>query len=586
MRISIVPNVLLALTSFALLAPASQAGGLKTHRDPVHKFSLKVFSEWKQVPTEVGTEHEVAKFYEKNDRGDVFDPELMVVRIVKEAKKPLTGGGREGIPEVSFWAPKSAWDCTIGMLRPAHDGTRADQKNLRPRKTRSADKVNGEIWTYEAELQPGNDDYTIWASLAVYEKDGIEYGIYLVTSKRRGEKMFNDFKRIAKSFKFFDEHAKDVREVDALADVDISPKRRAQIEAGMIKGWGIRVSPKKNYVVIYNTLSNKNHDLAKVIAERIEKLREQVYEVQFPPSRPIKAVSIVRVCGSPKEYRAYGGPGGSAGYWNSGTEELVFYDASPAKKIDDDTVAVLYHEAFHQYIFYSVGNVAPHSWFNEGHGDYYAGSKYGRGRFKVEPFRWRMGTVKSAIREGSRPFKIEVDEKTQKEKKVWENKGYTPLADLVRFSQGEYYSYPGVSYAQGWALIHFLREGLNRRQKEEWGHILDVYFNTLKDEVASAEGLVPGGPGGSGDDPDLPEPPDPEDPDDPDADDPDGPADPDDPDGDGEGEDGEPKIAMPPPSFFGGRQGSARDRAVEKAFEGVDFEALEKAWVEYTLKVN
>ena len=82
----------------------------------------------------------------------------------------------------------------------------------------------------------------------------------------------------------------------------------------------------------------------------------------------------MRVCGDRKEYHEYGGPGGSAGYWNSGSEELVFYDASRSKKIDDDTVSVLYHEAFHQYIYYSVGNVAPHSWFNEGHGDYYAGA--------------------------------------------------------------------------------------------------------------------------------------------------------------------------------------------------------------------
>ena len=28
----------------------------------------------------------------------------------------------------------------------------------------------------------------------------------------------------------------------------------------------------------------------------------------------------------------------------------------------------------------------------------------------------------------------------------------------MRFTQGEYYAYPNVSYAQGWSLIYFLRE--------------------------------------------------------------------------------------------------------------------------------
>ena len=85
----------------------------------------------------------------------------------------------------------------------------------------------------------------------------------------------------------------------------------------MVKGWAVMVSPKKNYVIIYNTKNNKNHLLARVIAKRIEMIREQIYEVQFPPAKPITTVCIVRVCADAKEYRAYGGPGGSAGYWSS-----------------------------------------------------------------------------------------------------------------------------------------------------------------------------------------------------------------------------------------------------------------------------
>src|SRR4030095_1230319 len=131
----------------------------------------------------------------------------------------------------------------------------------------------------------------------------------------------------------------------------------------------------------------------------------------------------------------YGGPPGTAGYWNDEAEELVFFDMDDRKDMaDDNTLAVLYHEAFHQYIYYSVGNVAPHSWFNEGHGDYYAGAKYGTTRFTIEPFRWRVPVLKTALNQGPRSCKVTKDAEG-KETKVWGNTGYTPLKDLVEFSQ-------------------------------------------------------------------------------------------------------------------------------------------------------
>ena len=52
----------------------------------------------------------------------------------------------------------------------------------------------------------------------------------------------------------------------------------------------------------------------------------------------------------------------------------AYRDLARSEPLTADTLAVLYHEAFHQFIFYSVGEVAPHSWFNEGHGDYFSGA--------------------------------------------------------------------------------------------------------------------------------------------------------------------------------------------------------------------
>ena len=589
----------------------------RTYRDPVHKFSFKMYPKWGQVPVEITEKYEVAKFYESGDRGSYFDPEVNVFRVDKKGATtaPVTGFDpgkldndklRELLEQSQ--GPNNVFDLAFGNLI-VPDGT----KNADPTKftkITSYDKVDGKLWIHE--IQHGDNPKlkttTQLVMLAAFEKDGVEYGLRFSGPANRRKEFEPHVKSMAKSFVFFDDKAKEVVNLDEiLAGVNITPKRRIEIEKGLVKGWGVEVSPKKNYVIIYNTKSNKNKLLASTIASRIESLREQVYELQFPPAEPVKAVSIVRVCGDGAEYHKYGGPGGSAGYWNSHAEELVFYDMSPAKQVDDNTLAVLYHEAFHQYIFYSVGNVPPHSWFNEGHGDYYAGSRYSSHKWKIGPFDWRVGTVKAAIRQGPRTFTVKKDKESGKEHKNFNSdKGYTPIKDLVAFSQGDYYSYPGVSYAQGWSLIYFLREEVpkNKKYAMKWGKILDTYFNALKREVNKEGNLrrggfedpeppKPDGPGdgpgkdGPGDGPTDPE--DPADPADPskpaDPADPSKPDDPGDPSGPGEGRDGSPVDPGFQPMQQGEASDSALDIALREAFAGVDFDEFEIAWKEFTLKV-
>ncbi len=210
----------------------------------------------------------------------------------------------------------------------------------------------------------------------------------------------------------------------------------------------------RNYLLVFD--KNVKPDLVRSISIQIEAIRKDVYEVLFPPDRPVTAISVVRVCKDPDQYRQYGGPGGSAGYWNSGEQELVFYqDGSKG----GDSLRVLYHEAFHQFIFYSVGSISPHDWFNEGHGDYFSGHNLGAGgRFIPKPFSWRQGIIKGAM--GS--------------------KTYIPLKMFVQYSHQQYYGPQiGQNYAQGWSLIWFLRGTKN----PAWKDILPNYFTTLKGEV-------------------------------------------------------------------------------------------------------
>ena len=239
---------------------------------------------------------------------------------------------------------------------------------------------------------------------------------------------------------------------DALAGKTGDERWIEEIKRKVGPGWAYLQT--KNYLIVYDKVVKP--DRVRLIAVQIEAIRKDVYEVMFPPDRAITAISIVRVCKDKPQYVQYGGSSQSAGYWNSGAQELVFYEDTSAKK---DSLRVLNHEAFHQYIFYSVGSISPHDWFNEGHGDYFSGHDYDRsGRFIPKPFSWRNGEIKNAM--GAKTF--------------------IPLKTFMSYSHAQYYGPQiGQNYAQGWSVIWFLR----RTRNPEWKGMLETYFNTLKGEV-------------------------------------------------------------------------------------------------------
>jgi hypothetical protein len=186
----------------------------------------------------------------------------------------------------------------------------------------------------------------------------------------------------------------------------------------------------------------------------------------------------------------------------------------------------MFHEGFHQYVHNAIGDVSPHSWFNEGHGDYFAGLSVAGGAIKVSPFSWRVSFLKDHLRAKN---------------------DLIPVRTLIRMPQREYYSNAGLKYSEGWALIYFLRSVThNPRYKQ----ILDTYFTYLADNVEAFRAKQKEKKGG---------------------------------------DEGKPE---PVPGIPGLRIVNFEDEAkvekilseaVDKAFEGIDLEALDKefhAWVE------
>ncbi len=674
--------VLLAAFAAGLVLPALRPaeGGetaTKRFRDKNAKFSFMLFPDWDQVPLETegksarefGTggsdKYAVCQFFQSGaDKKGLLPGKLVAYRMGGGATglKAGTTTGEDEPKKDPFLEklrslmgddePKTMRDLFKKVLgdygfvyeepkpgapRPDYDARKKaedalaekilDPKLAKAIKSKDPEPVAGLLWSFERRNPQLRSEKPCYLVMACWKKGDMEVGLWLHCTSEQKKAFEQGFLSVARSFRWFDDKARDVASLDVLNGLPISAAKRREIERGLVDDWDVLVSTKKNYILLYNTNGKRNDLLARIIGERIEQIREQVYEHQFPPAAKIEAVCIVRICKDRSDYFKYGGPGGSAGYWNSDTEELVFYDASPKKEADDDTLAVLYHEAFHQYIYYSVGEVSPHSWFNEGHGDYYAGSKYLSKKFSIRPFNWRVGIIKGALVKGACKSESEDpkkpstpdagadsgdDEGGATKRVAWDRSsgGYTPLEYFVRMTQGEYYAYPDVSYAQGWSLIYFLRELVPKNPKwnEKWGKILDTYFTTLKAEANKDKPLTPKkapkpddpgmGDGVPGKGPTTPTPPAPPPVPSPTP----GPGAPGaTPPTDGEpgmgepgpddGEPGEdapelPEGFIPPPPRFRGGGGAALKKAVEEAFKGVDFAELETAWRETMKKIG
>lgn len=250
----------------------------------------------------------------------------------------------------------------------------------------------------------------------------------------------------------------------------VAARKKARQE--LAEGW--KALDTENYLIVHHC---KNDELVRKIAREIEAMRA-LYTELFPPSGPMDQLSVVRVCRTMDEYHQYGGPPNTGGYWHPGNEELVFFDYTQTMKTldrdakramgnrkltDEDTLLVLYHEAFHQYIYYAVGEVAPHDWFNEGYGDYFSGADVSIGGkvTKVDPSSWRIHLAKDMCEYGE---------------------GFVPLDELLRAERAVFYHPARIRffYASAWSFIYFLRTSKEVAAHPQWSQLLKVNFDTMK----------------------------------------------------------------------------------------------------------
>lgn len=413
-----------------------------THKNKVYGYALKTPFDWGQVPTQPGEGVIVGIWQGESNLG--VSPRLEVRRWHIEAETETNPddllGTKEKVEEkepekpdplARFRGPENfgAWYSSWTRMTNVSVDKEID--------LRSKKGITGKY----IEASSGTVKY----ALASYRHAGREFAILYRCADRDWKGAARVFLNSCKSFEFIEEEGPEEINVKNFSGTEAEQKRRLEAREGLPGDWFAFDS--EHYIFI----SNADPRLVKDISKRIELLRTNYFEKFFPPLAEITALSVVRVCKDKPTYHAYGGPPGSAGYWWSIKEELVFYQDQDNLQGSFET---LHHEAFHQYIFYALGDISPHTWYNEGNADYFAGSKFSGGRFRILGRVGRMQTMKGAIAQG-RTY---------------------PLEKLINMSQREYYSDMSVCYAHGWSFVYFLRE----RAPRKWKKILPVYFDSLK----------------------------------------------------------------------------------------------------------
>ena len=477
----------LALATFFALCPALTAQappGFKTYENKLAPLTFFYPVAFKEVPLPPTEQVDVAKFVldklpqelKKVDERllKAFTPELVVFRFELALTTPTTGAQEAGEKE----APSGPATVREAMEAQSRVGsweqfaTRFQQFDM------AADAKDPDL--FRLQWQQGAVAGVLPVGFVARKvEDNVVYGVYGVTLSPNEKRFKTQVVKMMGSIELADGSGGEMAEA-AIERLYASGSYRG-VEArkaarrAMARGW--KALDTENYLIVHHS---KSEELIKRIGREIEAMRALYMEL-FPPVGAMDSVSVVRVCRTMEEYFQYGGPQGTGGYWHPGNEELVFFDYSYTQKTldaetkkrlgrnklsNDDSLLVLYHEAFHQYIHYAIGEFSPHDWFNEGYGDYFSGAVVSQNTSRVQrigPSEWRIHLAKDQCEFGQ---------------------DFVPLERLLRAERAEFYhpKRAGHYYAAAWSFVYFLKQSDVAQAHPKWSKLLDTYFTSVKDD--------------------------------------------------------------------------------------------------------
>lgn len=470
-----IPLLLILFAVLALAGSAEAQGGYSREKAPEHGLTFELARNYEWLATQPNEKWVVLQWVEedranrrkKNELVSRYTPRMQIVRIdYVSDPAPVTTGGekpegessadgekpKEEKPEEKEPLPINSWQRYAERVLHAWEPL-----EVGPGKPRDG----YESMEYELRRKRGNAKLRGWAY--VWHNPRVRTFVVLGWC---GDVHYDDQTKIWRHC------AEKMRFSEPEPDPEVEKLQRYYERRSKLKDPDYRIRVRRslggdwkhedteNYIIIYNT---RDQPLVRRIVSDMESIRKE-YERLFPPVAEVEAVSTVRICADRDEYLQYGGPDGSAGYWNYVTEELVLYDGTKrekGKRTDKlDTFIVLYHEAFHQYIHYSAGQLGLHYWYNEGFGDFFSGAQIKGGKVRrIGVNRWRVNTIQRMIQE-------------QK---------FVPWKEMIEYERAQYYGpNAGLNYAQGWSMVFFLNTCKEVEKSEEWAAILPTYFDEVK----------------------------------------------------------------------------------------------------------
>ena len=185
----------------------------------------------------------------------------------------------------------------------------------------------------------------------------------------------------------------------------------------------------------------------------------------LPPRVAIEAVSVVRIFNKAEAYNQYVGPDCSwtSGYWAPDKKELAIKSSEWGNKNErQQTVAnVVYHEAFHQYLFYAFDKIDVPVWYNEGHAEFFEGAQITKKGLDVGEIEHHRQVIEALIAR----------------KKI-------DLRNLFVMNYDDFYTQGGEQgrqehYALAWGLVYYLRKGAPLEKGHAYERLLDNYADTL-----------------------------------------------------------------------------------------------------------
>jgi len=238
----------------------------------------------------------------------------------------------------------------------------------------------------------------------------------------------------------------------------------------------------------YQIQSQVGKEKAKRLADHMEQMFK-LYCKTFPPGKDGFIKKPVKLFKDQASFQRYSGVGrGTMAYYMSApNRELVGFDTgvwqddkkeapktgkkkTRRERMEEllnkpmDFLGVMSHEGWHQYFhWYVVSQIRLPSWINEGMGDYFYCA--------VPPYntKGRKAKVKlGSINEERLPTIYAAVKQNQS----------VPWKEIIHYSQADYYRRPGLCYAQGWAMCHFLMQHKNKKYRK----IIPTFIKLVKDD--------------------------------------------------------------------------------------------------------